>query len=68
MMQYATIQGDTWDGISFKLFGDERFAALLMEQNPGHIRTSVFSAGVLLDVPVIPAQQAATLPPWKRGE
>jgi phage tail protein X len=68
MRRYTTIQGDTWDGISLKLYGNERYATLLMEHNQRHVHTMIFSAGVLLDVPDVPAQQAATLPPWKRGE
>lgn len=67
-MTYTTIQGDTWDGISFKLFGATKFSVNLMTANPGHLTTVIFKAGTALKVPVIPVEQAETLPPWKREE
>ncbi|MBU5672648.1 tail protein X [Paenibacillus brevis] len=66
MTTYITIQGDTFDGISFRLFGEERFAVNLMKANPTQLNTAVFSAGVVLTVPDIPAEQSDELPPWKR--
>ncbi|WP_110933808.1 tail protein X [Paenibacillus bouchesdurhonensis] len=68
MKTYTTIQGDTWDGISFKLFGEERFSVQLMNANPGHIETVVFSGNIVLHVPELPAEQSQTLPPWKRED
>jgi len=67
-MMYLTIQGDTWDGIAFKQYGSERHMNLLMNANPPHIRTVIFSAGVELTIPVLPVDQADTLPPWKRED
>jgi len=67
-MTYTTNQGDTWDGISFLLYGTERYMTLLLEANPAHTATVIFSAGVQLIVPERPAEQADTLPPWKRVE
>lgn len=66
-MKYSTIQGDMWDSISYKLFGTEQHMSKLMELNPRHNRTVIFSAGVKLHVPVIATQTATDLPPWKRG-
>ncbi|AQT84146.1 hypothetical protein ERICIV_03422 [Paenibacillus larvae subsp. larvae] len=66
MTTYTTIQGDTWDGISFKLFKDEKLLTILMNANPAHINTVVFSAGVQLTVPPRPAEIPSSLPPWKR--
>lgn len=67
-MRYTTMQGDTFSGISFRLFGEERFSINLMKANPKHMGTAIFAAGVALTVPEIPAEQADTLPPWKREE
>lgn len=67
MYRYTTIQGDTWDGISYKLYQNEAYMADLMAANPDYIQTVVFSAGVRLHVPEIAAPQAERLPPWKRG-
>ena len=68
MNEYTTIQGDTWDIISYKLYGDDSQMSALMELNPDHIRTVFFSSGVRLTVPVVPPKPAAGLPPWKRAE
>nr|WP_233167807.1 phage tail protein [Paenibacillus roseus] len=65
-MTYTTIQGDTWDGIAYKLFQNESSMTLLMQTNLAHIRTVVFGAGVLLQVPEVAPAVAEDLPPWRR--
>jgi phage tail protein X len=65
-MTYTTIQGDTWDIIAYKLFGVESRMLLLMQTNPDHISTVIFSAGVALTIPEIPDAVSAELPPWKQ--
>ena len=62
---YITILGDTWDGIAFKLYGDELAVGEIMDINRGHIKTVIFSAGVELRLPEIATQPASTLPLWK---
>ena len=67
MTTYTTIQGDTWDAVSFRVFGDERFMSRIMHQNPEHIGVSVFPAGVVLFIPEIDtAEIGDSLPPWMR--
>lgn len=66
MRQYKTVQGDTWDGIAFKLYGSEYLMIDLMDANAAQIDTAIFSAGVLLNVPEVETPIPATLPPWKR--
>ncbi|MCZ8520123.1 MULTISPECIES: tail protein X [Paenibacillus] len=67
MTEYVTIQGDMWDSIAYKALGSETYMPHLMKANPDHARIAVFSAGVVLQLPVVPTGQAATsLPPWKR--
>jgi len=65
MGEYVTIQGDTWDGISYKLYGDSSQMTALMTLNPTHNRTVFFSSGILLMTPNVKPQQAGGLPPWK---
>ncbi len=65
--EYETLQGDTFDSIALDFYGSEYKSSLLMEANPAYIRTLRFDAGVTLRIPIIEAEQAATLPPWKRG-
>lgn len=66
MTTYSTVQGDTWDAISFKAYGEEEHVTYLMRANPDHIQTAVFSGGVTLVIPPYPVGQASGLPPWKR--
>ncbi|TDL50951.1 LysM domain-containing protein [Paenibacillus dendritiformis] len=68
MTTYTTIQGDTWDGIAYKVYGTESQMAELMRANPAHISTVIFSAGVTLIIPPMPANVSDGLPPWKRGD
>lgn len=68
MTTYTTIQGDTWDGIAFKITGNEAFMISLMNANPDHIETVFFSAGIVLNVPEETIDTAETLPPWRMGD
>lgn len=68
MSTYRTIQGDTWDGIAYKVAGSEMKMTTLMQANPEHIETVIFSADVILTIPEIGAATSDTLPPWRREE
>lgn len=66
--KYRTIQGDTFDIISLRVYGDEHFVAELIAANYEHRAVVLFPAGVVLNVPEINTEAAtSTLPPWKRG-
>lgn len=62
---YSTIQGDVWDMIAFKIYGDTDLTYLLLDANPVHVKTTVFDAGVILNVPEAPEETTADLPPWR---
>ena len=67
MKTYTTKQGDMWDRIARRVWGDARFAGRLMEANPDYTGLFFFPAGVVLAVPEIETESAAaSLPPWKR--
>ena len=66
MIKYTTIQGDTWDGIAYKLYGDEKHMKELIEANWPVVDTLVFSAGVELNVPDLPEESSSDLPIWRR--
>lgn len=68
MTTYLTIQGDTWDGIAYKLYGQAELMTLLLAANPDHTQTVIFSGGVALIAPDKPADASQTLPPWRREE
>lgn len=65
---YTTIQGDTWDYISFKVYGSEAYAYYLMQNNYDYLDTLVFSAGTVLSTPELPAALNEDLPPWRIDE
>lgn len=66
MRQYTTIQGDTWDLIAYKMYGNEYKMQKLIASNSEYIDVAIFSAGIVLDVPEITADVSLVLPPWKR--
>lgn len=62
-----TIQGDTWDTLSLRAYGSTAFMDVLILANPGERMTTIFPAGVEIEVPEIDTTQTAqNLPPWKR--
>lgn len=63
---YTTISGDVWDMIAKEQLGGERYTSLLMQANPEHLNTVVFSAGVSLVLPEITTPTPESLPPWRR--
>ncbi|MCM3141299.1 tail protein X [Brevibacillus sp. MER 51] len=67
MSTYTTKQGDTFDGISFQLFGTDKHMPLLIASNPKHATTVIFSAEVKLSIPNIPVATPSSLPPWRKG-
>ncbi|MEH7122115.1 tail protein X [Bacillus sp. JJ1773] len=67
-MNYTTVQGDMWDIISRKVYGNEFYADKLMKANPSYSSTVIFSSGTTLEIPDVQSvKQFADLPPWKRG-
>ena len=62
---YTTLQGDAWDAIAYRLWGEERLLMVLVEANPEYLDMVTFPAGVTLRVPPRPEHYVATeLPPW----
>ncbi|MBP2655894.1 MAG: tail family protein [Firmicutes bacterium] len=62
---YKTKQGDTWDLIAYKQYGDEYKMQDLIEANPDYVTTVIFSAGIELTMPDSDSTTATNLPPWK---
>lgn len=64
---YVTTQGDTWDLIAFKQLGSEYYMTDLIEANPAHRETVIFTANAQLLIPDVDLSQTPdNLPPWKR--
>lgn len=67
MEYYQTIQGDTWDIIAKKVYGDEKHMDFLMAHNFPLLDQLVFSTGVQVKVPDLPENVSSDLPPWRQG-
>jgi len=67
MATYKTIQGDTFDGIAYKLWGDEKHMKELIEANLDYADVLIFSPNVELIVPEA-EETPALLPFWREGE
>lgn len=65
---YETQLGDTWDVISFKVYGSEMFVSDLVEANWRFREVMIFGAGSVISVPELTEvrRDAAKLPPWRR--
>lgn len=67
-MTYTTVQGDKWDSIAYKLYGDTKFTDVLIEANHEYRWIYIFSAGNVLEVPEVETRVTIDdLPPWKRA-
>lgn len=67
---YKTVSGDTWDLISYKLYGSEQYFYQLMRANLTLLSIAVFDSNIPIIVPeitpVVNAIETSKLPPWKR--
>ena len=62
---YITMQGDAWDAVAYRLWGEERFFMELVKANPEHLDVLLFPAGVELRIPPAPERVIKQeLPPW----
>ena len=63
---YTTKQGDTWDMIAYRVYGDVKYTGWLMQNNFPHLDVFVFGAGVILQTPPLPeSEQLANMPIWR---
>lgn len=69
-IQYTTIEGERWDNISYKAYGDPGLAKVIIEANPNIAITDVLAGGILLIIPLLEDDSTAIdpslLPPWLR--
>lgn len=62
---YTTVQGDQWDYIAYKAYGDEAGVNALLEANYQYKDIVVFPAGITLTIPEYTRRLSSVLPPWK---
>ena len=65
MSLYTTVLGQTCDIIAKEVYGSEKHADFLMENNPEKLHIFVFSSGEVLNIPEIP-DKTRELPPWRQ--
>lgn len=68
MNTIRTIQNDTWDKISLRVYGSENFMDQLIAANMEHRKKIIFNSGDTVNVPDIDTEAALVnqdLPPWK---
>lgn len=65
---YTTIEGDRWDTIAFKAYGDATKYSAIVQANPFVPKGVVLPSGITLYIPVEdrPSVNKSLLPPWKR--
>ena len=65
---YVTKQGDAYDLLALREYGEERLANYIIDANPEYVDVLIFEAGVTLSVPTLDTTETPqTLPPWRRG-
>lgn len=62
---YTTVQGDTWDLIAYKLYGEEKCMRYLIEANWPLLDVLIFPSGTVLNVPDIPEEYDEDAPFWR---
>lgn len=67
MRTYTTVNGDTWEGIAYKVYGDSYRMSELLAANPLYTGTFIFPAGIVLKVPIDAANRTPSILPWKGG-
>lgn len=69
MKTVKTLSGDTWDVIAWRIWGDgadRGHMADLIEANPEHINTAIFSGNVAINVPEVAEAEPVSIPPWRQ--
>lgn len=66
---YRTKQGDMWDYIAWKIYGDESYVSILYQANPKYIDTYIFEDGCEIVCPDITIDDIEEeLPDWRDNE
>ena len=66
-MIYTASERETFDQIALRVYGDEKYAYLLLQTNPQYSHKIMMDGGEVLTVPDMPKDKRTELPPWKKG-
>ena len=65
-LEHITSEGERWDSIAWKYYGDVSQMGLLIEENPQAPIKPTLPAGMKLLIPLIERpKEVQGLPPWK---
>lgn len=65
-MRYITREGDRWDLIAYKVYGDPYAYDALLLYNPQYSHMLILPAGIELIIPDIEYEESAEVaPPWQ---
>ena len=69
---YNCSAGETWDSVALEVYGDEKYAADILGENPALCGTMIFTGTETLYLPVVtaqddgePLQYTPANAPWK---
>jgi len=66
---YKTVQGDTWDIISSKVYGTDSKSHIILDENLALSHIVFFDAGTEIIIPEISSssqvETSENLPPWR---
>lgn len=69
-VEYIVKEGDRWDTIAFKAYGDASLVNGIIEANVATVISPVLVAGSRLIIPILEQSEiqidSELLPPWKR--
>lgn len=67
---YRTRQGDMWDYIAWKIYGDEVYVSILYKANPQYLTTYIFEDGCEIICPEVTNKEdtETDLPDWRDSE
>lgn len=69
-VEYVTKQGDRWDTIAFKAYGDASLINGIIEANTSIVILPILEAGTRVIVPILESGEiqinSELLPPWKQ--
>jgi len=69
-VEYVTKQGDRWDTIAFKAYGDATLVNGIIEANTSIVISPILEVGTRIIVPILEQGDiqidSELLPPWKR--
>ncbi|MCR9267470.1 MAG: tail protein X [Alphaproteobacteria bacterium] len=66
-IEHRTIDGDRWDQLAWRYYGDPHGYERIIRANPGVAMTAALPGGLSIRIPVIADAVIASagLPPWK---